>query len=349
MRNRVLAGLAVLVALTLVVVGILGWRAWQQNEFQRAVSLAPADAQRLTWTDWAGVRTTLDADLGAGSSPQQVTRFLDDAFTADLSPMSALLGSAETLHERFGFSPATLEWELFSQSDQGAVVIMQLPADADMSEVTDGFERLGYQRPEADDGVWEGGVDLLPNIGTLTPELQYLAVDAGQRIVVGSDTADYLEQAMAAVTGDTGGVEELDEVVDASGEPLAAAVYDGTVACSSLAMGNADPADRDQAEQLVAAAGEVSPLTGFAMATQPAGDVRVSMSFESEEQARVNADTRAALAAGPAPGQGGDFTDRFELGRVTAEGEMVVMRLEPVEGSYLLSDLTSGPVLFATC
>lgn len=349
MRNRVLAGLAVLVALALVVVGVLGWRAWQQNDFQRAVSLAPADAQRLTWTDWAGVRTTLDADLDAGSSPQQVTRFLDDAFTADLSPMSALIGSAETLHERFGFSPATLEWELFSQSDQGAVVIMQLPADADMAQVTDRFEELGYQRPEADDGVWEGGVDLLPSIGTLTPELQFLAVDADQRVVVGSDTAGYLEQAMGTVTGDTGGVEWPDEVVDASGEPLAAAVYDGTVACSSLAMGNADAAARDQAEQLVAAAGEVSPLTGFAMATQPSGDVRAAMSFESEEQARVNADTRAALAVGPAPGQGGDFSDRFQLGRVTAEGELVVMRLEPVEGSYVLSDLTSGPVLFATC
>lgn len=349
MRNRVLAGLAALVALVLVVVGVLGWRAWQQNDFQRAVSLAPADAQRLTWTDWAAVRTTLDADLDAGSSPERVTRFLDDAFTADLSPMSALLASAKTLHERFGFSPATLEWELLSQSDQGAVVIMQLPADTDMGEVTDGFEELGYQRPEDDDGVWEGGIDLLPSIGTLTPELQYLAVDADQRIVVGSDVAGYLEQTMATVTGDAGGVEGLDQVVDASGEPLAAAVYDGTVACSSLAMGNADPADRDQAEQLVDAAGEVSPLTGFAMATQPTGDVRVAMSFETEEQARVNADSRAALAVGPAPGQGGDFSDRFELGRVTAEGELVVMRLQPRGGSYLLSDLTSGPVLFATC
>ena len=349
MRNRVLAGLVALVASALVVVGVLGWRVWQQNDFQRAVSLAPADAQRLTWTDWAGVRTTLGADLGPDSSPQQVGDFLDEAFDADLSPMSALLGSAETLHERFGFSPATLEWELLSQSDQGAVVIMQLPDETDMGAVADRFEQLGYQRPDSDTGVWTGGVDLLPTIGSLTPELQYLALDADQRLVVGSDTGAYLEQAMGTVTGDTGGVEGLDDVVDAVGEPLAAAVYDGPVVCSELAMGHADPADRDQAEQLVTAAGEVNPLTGFAMATQPSGDVRVAMSFETEEQARVNADSRAALAVGPAPGQGGEFTDRFELGRVTAEGEVVVMRLAPVEGSYLLSDLTSGPVLFATC
>ena len=62
-----------------------------------------------------------------------------------------------------------------------------------------------------------------------------------------------------------------------------------------------------------------------------------------------NADTRARLADGPAPGQGGDFTDLFALGAVTAEGEVVTMELDPVEGSYVLSDLSNGPVLFATC
>ena len=90
-------------------------------------------------------------------------------------------------------------------------------------------------------------------------------------------------------------------------------------------------------------------MTGFAIAGQPGGDVLVAMSFENEDQARANADSRAALAAGPAPGQGGDFADRFELGAVTADGNVVTMELEPTEGSYVLSDLSTGPVLFATC
>ena len=34
---------------------------------------------------------------------------------------------------------------------------------------------------------------------------------------------------------------------------------------------------------------------------------------------------------------------------MTAEGSVVEMELDPVEGSYVLSDLSSGPVLFATC
>ena len=73
------------------------------------------------------------------------------------------------------------------------------------------------------------------------------------------------------------------------------------------------------------------------------------MAFESEEKARTNADTRALLAAGPAPGQGGEFTDRYALGPVTADGTVVRMELEPVPGAYLVSDLSTGPLLFATC
>ena len=64
------------------------------------------------------------------------------------------------------------------------------------------------------------------------------------------------------------------------------------------------------ADQLAAAAGEVDALTGFAMAAEPDGTVLVALAFENEDQARRNADSRAALAAGPAPGQGGAFSDR---------------------------------------
>ena len=73
------------------------------------------------------------------------------------------------------------------------------------------------------------------------------------------------------------------------------------------------------------------------------------LAFESDDQASINADTRSVLASGPAPGQGGDFGDRFAVDTVTAEGSLVTLELDPVEGEYVLSDLSSGPVLFATC
>ena len=91
-------------------------------------------------------------------------------------------------------------------------------------------------------------------------------------------------------------------MVEASGEPLSAAVYTATYACRALAMAEADPADQDQADELVAAAGEVNPLTGFAMSAQPGGDVRVVMSFENEDQARDQ--RRLPGGAGRRPGAG---------------------------------------------
>ncbi len=73
-------------------------------------------------------------------------------------------------------------------------------------------------------------------------------------------------------------------------------------------------------------------MTGFAMAVEPDRGVRVAMAFENDDQARRNADSRSELAAGPAPGQGGDFGERFTLGSVTADGSVVRMELEPVDG-----------------
>jgi len=82
---------------------------------------------------------------------------------------------------------------------------------------------------------------------------------------------------------------------------------------------------------------------------RPEGDVRVAMEFADDDQARPNADSRTVLAAGPAVGQGGDFADRFALGSAGADGTVVVLDLDPVAGAYVLSDLSTGPVLFATC
>jgi len=348
LRNRFVVVAAVVLVVGVVAAGLAWWRA-QETELQHAVGLAPASTQRLTWTDWAGVRSELGADVGASSSPSAVGAFLDRAYEADLSPMSALLASAEEMQDSYGFSPASLEWELLAQSEDGAAVIMQLSDDTDVDALGDTLETLGYQRPDDDTGVWRGGRDLLPRIGTLTPELQHLVLDADQRLVVASDTAEYAAVAGEAAAGDRAQFDGIGEVVEASGEPLAAALYDSDVACNALAMGHAGATDRAQADDLLAAAGEVDPLTGFAMARGSGGGVRVAMSFEDEDQARVNADTRSRLASGPAPGQGGDFSDRFRLGRVAAEGNVVTMELDPTAGSYVLSDLSSGPVLFATC
>ena len=138
---------------------------------------------------------------------------------------------------------------------------------------------------------------------------------------------------METVTGDGDQLEGFDDLVEATGEPLSAAIYSGDVACQALAMSGADQADQAQAEELIRSAGEVNPVTGFSMSVQPGRNVRVVLGFENDEQARVNADSRSVLARGPAPGQGGEFSDRFAVDRVAAEGSLVTLSLDPVRVS----------------
>ena len=183
----------------------------------------------------------------------------------------------------------------------------------------------------------------------LTPELSYVAVDSDDSLVLASDSAAYLSVALQAVHGDGPRATGLGAVVDDAGEPLSSAVYTGDYACGALAMAHAGAADQAEGRRLLAAAGEVNPYSAFAMSDEPDGSVRVAFAFESSDVARTNADTRAALAQGPAPGQGGSFADRFAVDAVTADGSLVVLRLTPRAGAYVLSDLSTGPVLFATC
>jgi hypothetical protein len=327
-------GLALLAAA--IIVAVRWWQGRDDTTFEQAASYAPGDAERLSWTDWSAVRKQVGPDL-------------DAAFDADLSSASALVESAPVLQSKFGFSPANADWELFSQSAEGAVVIVKLPDGGAVDAVADQLDDLGFTRPDSDTGVWAGGDTLLPEIGdNLTPELQYVALDADDGLVLTSDKADYLQQVVDGL-GDDELSASMRSVVAASGDPLSAAVYDGDQVCRALAMSQADDDDQQTADRLIEEAGTVDPMTAFAMSVQPGGGVRTVMAFADGDQARTNADTRATLATGPAPGQGGNFAERFSVASATAEGDLVTLELSPREGSYVFSDLSTGPVLFATC
>ncbi len=320
------------------------------SELERAVAMAPADAVRFSWTDWAGVRDELGVDPPADPGSRDVEELLAAAFDADLSATTALGESAVTAQAALGFSPATVSWELFSQGEVGALVTMGLADEAAVALVEDRLRRAGFTPPEDATGVWRGGPDVLAGLGQLSPELSFVAVDAEELVVRASDASEYLQRAVDTDPPDPArSVADVVGTLADAGPPLAAAVYDGAVACESLAMAAADQAAQEQARTLVAAAGPVNPLAGFGLALQPGGGATAALAFETDDQARENADTRAALASGPAPGQGGDFTDRFTLGPTVAEGRVVALELTPTEDAYVLSDLSSGPVLFATC
>jgi hypothetical protein len=347
--------LALVAALALVLVRVLGGDDHEERArearsagatFPEAFLLAPDDAQRVLWTDWGAVRDELGVDLDARSSGEQVDDLLSRGFDADLTTATALGESAVTMQEQYGFSPATLEWELFTQSAGAATLTMRLGGEVGTDDVAAALRALDYVEPDDPDGVWTG-TDLAIS-SQVTPELGYVGLDRDAGLVFASDRSGGVDAARtAARKADPGTVPAA--VVADLGTPLVAIAYDGAYACSALAMANADPFEQSAGEALVAQAGKVNPLTGFGIAAEPGGGVRVTLGFESEDQARTNADTRAKLVAGDAPGQGGAFTDRFTVGEVRAEGDVVRIALEPLDGEYVLSDLSSGPVLFATC
>ena len=351
LRTRLtVVALAALVLLTVgAVVGVRWWQDRSRTDLERAVAWAPTGSLRFSWTDWAGVRRELGSDVDASSSTGDVEELLAEGFDADLTSTSSMVDSVATLHTELGVSPAVVDWELLSQGEDGSLTTMGLPDSVSFSTLGDRFEDLGYARPSDADGVWEGGDDLLATLGGLSPQFGYVALVEDRGLLLASDSAAYLGEALEALDQDSIEDEGLDQVTEAVGEPLSAQLYTGDQACRALAMSQADPADEEAGNELIADAGEVNPMTGFAIAGEPDGDVLVAMSFENDDQARRNADSRAVLASGPAPGQGGEFADRFELGDVTADGTVVTMQLRPTEGSYVLSDLSTGPVLFASC
>lgn len=358
----------VTVAVGVVVVALVIFlaRAWatRGGDFDEALRIAPEEATRVSFTDWAAIREDLGADLDADSTPVEVHEMIDEAYTLDLTSTSVLPDASGLLQQHFGWSPATLDWELYTQSTDGALMAGHLP-DMDADHLVDQLTSMGFTAPDenpTDGGVWDGtlvpfssftdsGID-----STISPQLTYLAFLPERDLILASDGRRYLSDQVETL-GEGELSEPMTAAADRLGDPLSAFVYDGDFTCSEIGLAGASAADQDQADGLVDAAGDLNPIAGFAMAAEPNGDtstgsghrVRVAMSFEDDDQARTNADTRAKLAVGPAPGQGGTFDERFELGKVAAEDAVVTMDLRPKDGAAIISDLANGPLLFATC
>jgi hypothetical protein len=129
---------------------------------------------------------------------------------------------------------------------------------------------------------------------------------------------------------------------------VSAQLWSRDFACDDLAMSRADPADQNEATRLLERAGGVNPLAGMLMARLGGDRATISMWFDSESVADDDLQPRTDLAGGPAPGQGGDFTERFTIEEATVDGRLVTMRVTAGEGPFM-GDLGQGPLLFAAC
>lgn len=355
MRSRVVLPLVVLGVLVAGVAGWFGWQEWTRTSYQRAVEVMPDETLRATYTDWAGVRAR--AWPGGEPSQARADELVSRAYDRDLTGTSAVVDSAWAMHRHYGFSPLDVAWEMYGQSREGAVVALRLGESADPDAIEDRLARLGYE-PPADGpgtgGVWTATIDQVAGIDpTLTPVMMHVVVLPEERVVLLSDRQAYASSSADVVTGDADGLDSVEGVpalADAAGEPVGAVMYAQDFACEALSMAQAGEEDQALADQLVQQAGGVSPLAGLVVARQPGGDLRVGMHFETAEQASDDLRPRVQLARGEAVGQGGTFAERFTLERAEADGSLLTMDLSPAPGAEaVLSDLTQGPVLFATC
>lgn len=351
-RRRVVAGAAAAVVL---VTGFLAvrvvWDRTHRTELREAAEVVPRSTLRLSVTDWAAVRKTLDVQ---GSGSAAVKRLKDRGYDTDFTGVSSIDESTAALQKYFGFSPLNIEWEAYAQSRAGSVMVVKMPGGFDFDKVRDHLKDIGFTKPGKDDGVWKGGIDLVAGLDdSITPELQYVAVLADKHLIVTSDDLGYATSSAEVADGKKPSLADVASVRDLTGktgDPAAAVLWSRDFVCEDLAMSQADPDTQQEAQSAITRAGKISPMTGMAMTLGDDRELSVVQLFESAGQAKENLRARAALAVGDAYGRGGSFSDDLRLVASRTEGDAVVLRWKPKEKTgYPISGLSTGPVVFASC
>src|SRR3546814_3208874 len=111
----------------------------------------------------------------------------------------------------------------------------------DVEKVADGLEEAGYSRPDSDDldgASWRGSTDLLNGMGLTSFELTNVAFLADEGLMIASDRAPYLADAVKTAKGDEDGL-DLDGL-EPDGDALAPTAFVDDYACEALSMTQAD-------------------------------------------------------------------------------------------------------------
>ena len=321
------------------------------------MAYAPADTARFSWTDWAARPLASSTPTSTPARrPRTSRQFLTDGFDADLTSGSAMVESAAVLQQAFGFSPADVDWELLGpERHRLGARSSACPTASTSTTLGDSFEALGYERPDDDDGVWSGGEELVARIaardGSTSPRSSSTSPSTPTGTCCWPATAaPYLREAVGDARTTTSTTRASRDVAAAVGEPLSAAVYTGDFACKSLAMAQADEDDQSTADQLVAAGRRRRPADrlrdGRRAGRRGAGRDGLRERRPGPPQRRQP--RRAGRRPGARPGRRLRRPVRRSAGRPpTAAWSR--WSSTPVDDSPVLSDLSTGPVLFATC
>lgn len=337
------------VALVLAVVAAVMLWPRDGSRLTEAAGLLPDDTVRVTWTDWEAVRAELDAPPGAGD----LDSVLRQAADLDLSAGSPTAGIAGPLAETLGWGPVDAQWEILGQAQDGMVLLVKLPDDADVDQIADKYEAAGFSPPDdrrTDGGLWAGGPDTVARLpGLSEPLLQYAALLGEERLLVSSDQGSSIEQAVPVVRGDDDGL-DLERLARPAGEPLAAVGWTTDAVCAELSMAKGDSGVRATADQLIEDAGGVTPLDGYLVALGADRALTVTLGYEDDDRAERDLDSRQLLAGMEDPGQSLPYPELFTLAEARTDGDVLVLEMEDAaRDGYPLTNTTQGPVLLAAC
>jgi len=102
-------------------------------------------------------------------------------------------------------------------------------------------------------------------------------------------------------------------------------------------------------DQLVDDAGGVAPLAGMAVARYSPRDLVVALGYQDDDRAAGDQAARLALAGAEAVGKGGSWAERFAAS-ASRHRDVVRLQLRPRPAAHgVLTEITRGPVSFATC
>ncbi|MGI8954604.1 MAG: hypothetical protein ACR2FL_08540, partial [Nocardioidaceae bacterium] len=79
------------------------------------------------------------------------------AYDQDLSAVSVPAGSVEVMADEYGWTVLDTDWEMYSQSRTGAVIVLALGPRLSEDTVVAGLRQVGYAEPAAgtsNSGVW---------------------------------------------------------------------------------------------------------------------------------------------------------------------------------------------------
>ena len=310
MHKRVVVGLVVLAStLAVAAAGLFAWRMLSRTDYERAVAMMPASTLRVTYTDWSRIRAMTGDATIAG-----------DATASDID---AFLGRA---YDQDLTSTSAVHDATYAMADRYG-----------FSALDASWEMYGQSR--------EGAVAVMAmpdsvDLGEVEVNLQALGYDAPPDGAgsggVWTGSVDLVAQIDPSLTP------VMENLVVLHDERVVLMSDDSAYASSSAEAVGDEVASLDE---------EVEGVEEL----DPDHSMTVGMYFELSDQAAKDLRPRVELATGEAVGQGGTFPDRFRLASGKQSGHTVVLDLQPVgprserTESTLLSDLSQGPVLFATC